>query len=365
MRPARRERPTMLRARARRCAAMLPMMMRVVPTMRARPPKRPTTTRVTPMMAQYLEIKAANPDCLLFYRMGDFYELFFDDAEVASRALGIVLTKRGKHTGEDIPMCGVPVERADDYLQRLIALGYRVAVCEQIEDPAEAKKRGAQVGGAPRRRAPRHARARSPRTSCSTPGEANLLVALARRRPRRRAGATASPGSTSRPGASRCRRPTPPGSRPRSPGSSRARSSCRRRSSTIPSSQASGADARRRHAASPATCSIRPRPSGACGFLRRRDARRLRRLLAAPRSPRPAARSPMSSGPRSAQRPALEPPRREAAAGVARDRRRDARQSRAHPHARRRARRQPARDDRPHRDAGRRAAARRARSPAR
>ncbi len=98
--------------------------------------------RLTPMMAQYVEIKAANPDCLLFYRMGDFYELFFADAEIASRALGIVLTKRGKHLGEDIPMCGVPIERADDYLQRLIALGHRVAVCEQVEDPAEAKKRG-------------------------------------------------------------------------------------------------------------------------------------------------------------------------------------------------------------------------------
>jgi DNA mismatch repair protein MutS len=98
--------------------------------------------RVTPMMAQYLEIKAANPDCLLFYRMGDFYELFFEDAETASRALGIVLTKRGKHQGDDIPMCGVPVERADDYLQRLIGLGHRVAVCEQTEDPAEARKRG-------------------------------------------------------------------------------------------------------------------------------------------------------------------------------------------------------------------------------
>ena len=98
----------------------------------------------TPMMAQFLEIKAANPDSLLFYRMGDFYELFFEDAEIASRALGIVLTKRGKHRGEDIPMCGVPVERADDYLQRLIGLGHRVAVCEQLEDPAEAKKRGAK-----------------------------------------------------------------------------------------------------------------------------------------------------------------------------------------------------------------------------
>jgi DNA mismatch repair protein MutS len=96
----------------------------------------------TPMIAQYLEIKAANADCLLFYRMGDFYELFFEDAEVASRALGIALTKRGRHLGEDIPMCGVPVHAADDYLQRLIATGHRVAVCEQIEDPAEAKRRG-------------------------------------------------------------------------------------------------------------------------------------------------------------------------------------------------------------------------------
>ncbi|HEX4554754.1 MAG TPA: DNA mismatch repair protein MutS, partial [Xanthobacteraceae bacterium] len=96
------------------------------------------------MMEQYVEIKAANPDCLLFYRMGDFYEMFFHDAEVASRALGIMLTKRGKHLGQDIPMCGVPVERADEYLHRLIALGHRVAVCEQMEDPAEAKKRGAK-----------------------------------------------------------------------------------------------------------------------------------------------------------------------------------------------------------------------------
>ncbi|MEM9573669.1 MAG: DNA mismatch repair protein MutS [Pseudomonadota bacterium] len=98
----------------------------------------------TPMMAQFLEIKAANPDSLLFYRMGDFYELFFDDAETASRALGIALTKRGKHLGEDIPMCGVPVHAADDYLQKLIGLGHRVAVCEQLEDPAEAKKRGSK-----------------------------------------------------------------------------------------------------------------------------------------------------------------------------------------------------------------------------
>jgi DNA mismatch repair protein MutS len=106
----------------------------------AAPPE--PAARVTPMMEQYLEIKAANPGLLLFYRMGDFYELFFEDAEVASRALGITLTKRGKHQGEDIPMCGVPVERADDYLHRLIEKGHRVAVCEQTEDPAAARKRG-------------------------------------------------------------------------------------------------------------------------------------------------------------------------------------------------------------------------------
>ncbi len=100
--------------------------------------------RITPAMAQYVEIKAANPDCLLFYRMGDFYEMFFEDAEIASRALGIVLTKRGKYLGKDVPLCGVPVVRADEYLHRLIALGHRVAVCEQLEDPAEARKRGSK-----------------------------------------------------------------------------------------------------------------------------------------------------------------------------------------------------------------------------
>ena len=96
-------------------------------------------------MAQFLEIKAANPDCLLWYRMGDFYELFFDDAVTASAALGIVLTKRGKHQGQDIPMCGVPIHRADEYLQRLIRAGHRVAVAEQLEDPAEARKRGSKA----------------------------------------------------------------------------------------------------------------------------------------------------------------------------------------------------------------------------
>ena len=101
-------------------------------------------TSTTPMMAQFLEIKAANPDSLLFYRMGDFYELFFEDAEIASRALGITLTTRGKHMDEPIPMCGVPVRAADGYLQKLIKAGFKIAVCEQTEDPAQAKKRGAK-----------------------------------------------------------------------------------------------------------------------------------------------------------------------------------------------------------------------------
>ncbi len=96
----------------------------------------------TPMMAQYLAIKREHADYLLFYRMGDFYELFFDDAVKAAAALDIALTKRGKHQDADIPMCGVPVHSADGYLQTLIRKGFKVAVCEQTEDPAEAKKRG-------------------------------------------------------------------------------------------------------------------------------------------------------------------------------------------------------------------------------
>ena len=96
------------------------------------------------MMAQYLEIKRAHPDCLLFYRMGDFYEMFFEDAVNAARSLDIALTKRGQHLGEDIAMCGVPVHSHESYLQRLIRQGYRVAICEQMEDPAEARKRGSK-----------------------------------------------------------------------------------------------------------------------------------------------------------------------------------------------------------------------------
>ncbi len=101
-----------------------------------------TTTAPTPMMAQYLTLKAEAGDCLLFYRMGDFFELFFDDAKIASAVLDIALTARGEHEGEKIPMCGVPIHAATAYLQRLIKAGHRVAIAEQVETPEEAKKRG-------------------------------------------------------------------------------------------------------------------------------------------------------------------------------------------------------------------------------
>jgi DNA mismatch repair protein MutS len=114
----------------------------------AEKPKKPAASkspdRVTPMMAQFLEIKAAHADALLFYRMGDFYELFFDDAVAAAAALDITLTHRGTHLGQAVPMCGVPYHASEGYLQRLIRAGFRVAICEQTEDPAAAKKRGAK-----------------------------------------------------------------------------------------------------------------------------------------------------------------------------------------------------------------------------
>ncbi len=101
-------------------------------------------SNATPMMAQYLQIKAQHPGTLLFYRMGDFYEMFFDDAVAAASALDIALTKRGKHMGQDIAMCGVPVHAAEGYLLTLIRKGFRVAIAEQLEDPAAARKRGAR-----------------------------------------------------------------------------------------------------------------------------------------------------------------------------------------------------------------------------
>src|SRR5262249_2846678 len=108
-------------------------------------PSPPESAVATPMLAQYLDIKKAHPGSLLFYRMGDFYEMFFDDAVTAARALSLTLTKRGKHGDADTPMCGVPAHAVDSYLARLIKQGFRVAVCEQVEDPAIAKKRGAKA----------------------------------------------------------------------------------------------------------------------------------------------------------------------------------------------------------------------------
>lgn len=99
-------------------------------------------TKLTPMLAQYQAIKKEHPGCLLFFRLGDFYELFFEDAVLAAKAIDITLTKRGKHQGEEIPMCGVPFHAAESYIARLIRKGHKVAICEQLETPEEAKKRG-------------------------------------------------------------------------------------------------------------------------------------------------------------------------------------------------------------------------------
>ena len=118
---------------------------RDAPDARAGPPPPLPAEPATPAMAQYLELKRQHADCLLFYRMGDFYEIFFEDAAKAAAALDIQLTKRGRHEGGDIPMCGVPVHAAETYLARLIRQGFRVAVCEQMEDPAQAKKRGSKA----------------------------------------------------------------------------------------------------------------------------------------------------------------------------------------------------------------------------
>jgi DNA mismatch repair protein MutS len=98
----------------------------------------------SPVMAQFFEAKARQPDALVFFRMGDFYELFFEDAAKAAGALGITLTARGQHAGAPIPMCGVPVHAAEAYLAKLVRAGFKVALCEQMEDPAEARKRGSK-----------------------------------------------------------------------------------------------------------------------------------------------------------------------------------------------------------------------------
>src|SRR6266446_4675311 len=127
-----------------------PLVLRSPMNESSRPDAVPAVLAALPVMIQYHEIKEANPGCLLFFRMGDFYELFFDDAVAAAQALDIALTKRGRHDGADIPMCGVPVHTAETYLARLIRAGFKVAICDQIEDPAEARRRG---GKGPVRRA--------------------------------------------------------------------------------------------------------------------------------------------------------------------------------------------------------------------
>ena len=104
----------------------------------------PADDGATPLMAQYLAIKAQHPECLVFFRLGDFYEMFFEDAVQASRALDITLTRRGQHNGQDIPMCGVPFHSYEAYMAKLIRKGFHVALCEQTENPAEAKKRGSK-----------------------------------------------------------------------------------------------------------------------------------------------------------------------------------------------------------------------------
>ena len=204
--------------------------------------RRPTKAASRRRWRSIVEIKAANPDCLLFYRMGDFYEMFFEDAEVASRALGIVLTKRGKYLGKDVPLCGVPVVRADEYLHRLIALGHRVAVCEQLEDPAEARKRGAK--SVVRRDVVRLV---TPGTltedTLLDAGRNNYLLAVARARLSSAGEERASrwPGSISRPANSASPNATAHRCPPRSRGSSQARSSSPTRCSAKPICAAIGA----------------------------------------------------------------------------------------------------------------------------
>ena len=313
------------------------------------PEFRDRRARLTPMMAQYLEIKAVNPGCLLFYRMGDFYELFFEDAEIASRALGIVLTKRGKHEGEDIRMCGVPVERADDYLNRLIALGHRVAVCEQMEDPAAAKKRG------PKSVVKRDVvRLVTPGTITEErllePGRARLLTAVQKVRSERgTAGLRARRArSVDRRGrAQRDGRSGPCGGTC-APGAERGRGVAGRvrRAAVFPDRPR---DARSRDAARARRRRRRGGRTPGLRILRRRDPRRLWRV-----HPRGDRRRRSGAGLRQAH------PVRSPAGALAsdparardepRDRSGDPRQSGAHAHAERRARRLAPGDDRPDRN---------------
>ena len=326
----------------------------------ANPGTESVAARLTPMMAQYFEIKAANPDCLLFYRMGDFYELFFDDAEVASRALGIVLTKRGRHEGEDIRMCGVPIERADEYLNRLIALGHRVAVCEQLEDPAEAKKRGAKSVVRARRRAPGdagHDHRGAPARARPRAGSSSRSSASAGARRASDLWLAALDLSTGAVFAQRGRRDEPR-RRDRAARAERDRRGPgrlgRARLPTHRSRHARGRDAARARGGR----RIGGRAEGV-RILWRRDARRLRRLHAGRDRRRCACTGLRQAHP---VRGAAGPFPSDAAGSwrLPRDRSRHTRQSRADPDAQRRARGLASRDDRPDRDARRSSADRRA-----
>ncbi len=311
-----------------------------------RAPRR--QARVTPMMEQYLEIKAGHPGLLLFYRMGDFYELFFEDAEIASKTLGIVLTKRGKHQGLDIPMCGVPVERSEDYLHRLIEAGHRVAVCEQTENPAEAGARQ-QERGAPRRGAAGDAGHADRRHAAGRPHQQLSAGDRARPRPRPAATASGSPGSIFRP-----RNSWSPNARPTELAATLARINPNEvivtdalygdAESGTAAARTAGGDA-----ADPRRVRQRHRRAAAVRLFRGRDHGRPVRDVAAGGNGRGRRRHlyrPHTSGKTSA-----------AVAAVARggrhhhgDRSCDARQSRIDPHAGRRAARLAARRHRLHRD---------------
>ncbi len=187
------------------------------------------------MIAQFQALKQAHPDALLFFRMGDFYELFFEDAVAAAPALDIALTKRGRHAGEDIAMCGVPVHSAEVYLHRLIRKGFKVAICEQLEDPGRGPQAAGQAAG-PARRGPDRHRRHAHRGRPARPAAQQLAGGTGRERgrarprpgrhldrrlrhrtgrPERAGGRTRAPGRRRDPGpgpaAGRARRPLPRG----------------------------------------------------------------------------------------------------------------------------------------------------------
>ena len=288
------------------------------------------------MMEQYQEIKAANPDCLLFYRMGDFYELFFEDAEIASRALGIVLTKRGKHQGADIPMCGVPVERADEYLHKLIAARLPRRGVRADRGPGRGEEARQQERRAARRRAARHPRHPDRRHAARRAAQQLSGGDRARTRIRARCGADL------RAGISRhldrripCDGVRPARARRRDRAARAGRDHRVGRALRRPGDGALAAHAPRRHAAHPRRVRRRHRRAAARGLLCGGHDRSVRRVLA-----------PGADRRRRLRHLCGAHPARQAAAAVAAgarsrrrdaaDRCRDARQPRADAHALRR-----------------------------